>query len=185
MSQAPSTLGTMTTSSLSPISVTSVVRSSSTHGESSAFTRVQSAVSPRSTSLPTLTSPSRAASLRSTGTASSRLPSTMSAFAAVSGSLATIFSFDASKKWIIRDGFTGISVTGAGAPTASGLRKSRGLRKGRQIYRRAVRLVPSLTDESVAAATDKKDSMTDIATQHQLDTDQAAREASGAHAYGR
>src|SRR5919206_404806 len=27
--------------------------------------------------------------------------------------------------------------------------------------------------------------MTDIATQHQLDTDQAAREASGAHAYGR
>ena len=39
---APSTLGTMTTSSLSPISVTSWVRSSSTQGDSSALTRVHS-----------------------------------------------------------------------------------------------------------------------------------------------
>ena len=48
MSQAPSTFGTMITSSLSPIWVTSSVRSSSTHGLSRLFTRVQSAVSPRS-----------------------------------------------------------------------------------------------------------------------------------------
>ena len=103
--------------------------SSSTHGESSAFTRVHSAVSPRSISLPIFTRPARAASLRSTGMASSRLPSTMSALAAVSGSLPTIFSLLGSKKWIIRDGLTGISVSGSGAPTASGFTKSRGLRK--------------------------------------------------------
>src|SRR4051794_33914018 len=134
MSQGPSTLGTMITSSTSPISVTSVVRSSRTHGDSSELTRVHSCVSPSSTVLPTLTRPPRAASLRSTGTASSRLPSTMSALAIVSGSLATIFSFDASKKWIIRDGGNGISRTGSGAPTASGLKKSRGLRLGPERY---------------------------------------------------
>ena len=43
------------------------VMSSRTHGLSSELTRVQSAVSPRSISLPTLTRPSRAASLLSTG----------------------------------------------------------------------------------------------------------------------
>src|SRR5256885_575734 len=58
-------------------------------------------------------------------------PSTMSALAAVSGSFPTIFSLLGSKKWIIRDGLTGISVTGSGAPTASGFAKSRGLRKVR------------------------------------------------------
>ena len=107
MSQAPSTFGTMITSSLSPISVTSVVRSSSTQGLSSELTRVQSAVSPKSVSLATLTRPSRAATLLSTGTASSRLPSRMSACLAMSGTLAAIFSFEASKKWIIRDGLEG------------------------------------------------------------------------------
>src|SRR3954468_7633819 len=127
MSQAPSTFGTMITSSLSPISVTSVVMSSRHQGESSAFTRVQSAVSPRSISLPIFTRPARACSLFSTVTASSRLPSTMSALAAVAGSFPTIFSLLGSKKWIIRDGVTGISVTGSGAPTARGLRKSRGV----------------------------------------------------------
>src|SRR4051812_6793314 len=128
MSQGPSTLGTMITLSLSPISVTSVIRSSRAQGESRALTRVHSCVEPKSVSLPTRTSPSRAASLRSTGTASSRLPSTMSAFAIVSGSFDTIFSFEASKKWIIREGGNGISRTGSGAPTHSGLRKSRGAR---------------------------------------------------------
>ena len=54
----------------------------------------------------------------------------MSALAIVSGSLATIFSLEASKKWIIREGGNGISRTGSGAPTASGLKKSRGLRIG-------------------------------------------------------
>ena len=119
----------MITSSLSPISVTSVVRSSSTQGLSSELTRVQSAVSPKSVSLATSTRPSRAASLLSTGTASSRLPSRMSACLAMSGTLAAIFSFEASKKWIIREGLNGISSTGSGAPIASGLTKSRGFRK--------------------------------------------------------
>src|SRR5919108_1171129 len=128
MSHAPSTFGTMITSRRSPISPTRRSRSSSTQGDSSAFTRVHSAVPPRSTSRPTRTSPSRAASLRSAGTASSRLPSRMSVFAAMSGSFAAIFSFDGSKKWIIRDGLTGISSSGSGAPAASGLAKSRGLR---------------------------------------------------------
>src|SRR3954447_2371919 len=130
MSQAPSTFGIMITSSLSPISVTSVVMSSRHQGESSAFTRVQSAVAPRSISLPIFTRPARAGSLFSTVTASTRLPSTMSALAAVAGSLPTIFSLLGSKKWIIRDGVTGISITGSGAPTARGLTKSRGLRIG-------------------------------------------------------
>ena len=76
--------------------------------------------------MPTVTSPARAASLLSTGTASSRLPSRMSVFCAMSGSLARIFSLLASKKWIIREGGNGISRSGSGAPTASGLKKSRG-----------------------------------------------------------
>ena len=109
MSHGPSTFGTMITSSLSPISVTSWVRSSSTQGLSRLLTRVQSWVSPKSTSLPTRTRPSRAASLRSAGIASSRLPSRMSACLAMSGTFAAIFSFEASKKWIIRDGLNGIS----------------------------------------------------------------------------
>src|SRR5919106_360488 len=127
MSHGPSTLGTMITWSLSPISVTSCVRSSRTHGLSRLLTRVQSWVSPKSTSLPTRINPARAASLRSAGIASSRLPSRMSACLAMSGTFAAIFSFEASKKWIIREGGKGISVAGAGAPMASGLRKSRGL----------------------------------------------------------
>src|SRR5205085_4699523 len=131
MSQGPSTLGIMTTSSLSPISPTSVVRSSRTHGDSRLLTLVHSAVSPKSISLPALTSPSRAASFLSTGTASSRLPSRMSTVGAMSGTFASIFSLEKSTKWIIRLGLNGISSTGSGAPIASGLAKSRGLRTGR------------------------------------------------------
>ena len=52
----------------------------------------------------------------------------MSVCVAMSGSLAAIFSFEGSKKWIIREGVTGISSSGSGAPMASGLAKSRGLR---------------------------------------------------------
>ena len=52
----------------------------------------------------------------------------MSTFAAMSGTLAAIFSLLGSKKWIIRDGRNGMSAAGAGAPTASGRRKARGLR---------------------------------------------------------
>ena len=130
MSHGPSTFGTMITSSLCPISVTTCVRSSSTHGDSSELTRVQSCVSPSSMSRPTLIRPSRAASLRSTGIASSRFPSRMSTVGAMSGTFATIFSFEKSRKWIIREGLNGISRTGSGASIASGLKKSLGLRIG-------------------------------------------------------
>src|SRR3954452_982391 len=130
MSQGPSTFGTIITSSLWPISVTIWVMSSSTQGEASSLTRVHSWVSPRSISLPTLISPARAASLRSTGTASSRLPRRMSTLGARSGALATIFSFEKSRKWIILEGLNGTSRTGSGASTARGLKKSRGLRIG-------------------------------------------------------
>ena len=54
----------------------------------------------------------------------------MSVFVAMSGALATIFSFEKSRKWIIRDGLNGISASGSGAPMARGLKKSRGLRMG-------------------------------------------------------
>jgi GNAT superfamily N-acetyltransferase len=47
----------------------------------------------------------------------------------MSGTFAAIFSFEASKKWIIREGLNGTSVIGSGASIASGLKKSRGLRK--------------------------------------------------------
>jgi len=47
----------------------------------------------------------------------------------MSGTLAAIFSFEASKKWIIRDGRNGTSSTGSGAPIASGWEKVRGFLK--------------------------------------------------------
>src|ERR671915_2647030 len=191
MSHAPSTFGTMITSSRSPISPTTRMRSSRTHGLSSEFTRVQRAVSPRSISRPTRISPSRAASLRSTGTASSRLPSRMSTFGAISAALATIFSFEKSRKWIIREGLNGISRSGSGAPIASGSRKSRGLRMG------PVRLPPAgilpaglMTMVAVQAPVSgrlRRPSMTRIprSMSHAIETGQAAREASGARPYGR
>src|SRR3954471_5195878 len=168
MSQGPSTLGTMITSSLSPISVTSVVRSSRHQGLSSELTRVHNGVSPRSASLATFTRPARAASLRSAGTASSRFPSRMSAWVAISGTFAAIFSLLASKKWIIREGLNGISRTGSGAPIASGLKKSLGLRMG----------PANLATTRIARP------MNDTTTQG-IETEQAAREASGARPYGR
>src|SRR5215213_3367653 len=167
MSCAPSTFGTMITDSLCPISPTIRVRSSSTHGDSSELTRVHSAVAPRSMSRPTVIRPSRAASLRSTGTASSRLPSRMSVFVAMSAALATIFSFEKSRKWIIRDGLNGISASGSGAPMARGLKKSRGLRM------RRLSLSVALGSRPMSSETSS------------VDTEQAAREASGAHPYGR
>src|SRR5215210_2467683 len=169
MSHGPSTLGTMITDSRSPISVTSVEMSSSAHGLSSELTRVHSAASPRSSSRPTRTSPARAASLFSTEIASSRLHSTTSAFVARSGSLPTIFSLLGSKKWIIRDGVTGISRIGSGAPTARGLAKSRGLRIwAGNLAAELCAMIWSMSTETTA-----------------VETDQAAREATGAHSYGR
>src|SRR5262245_42473342 len=128
MSQGPSTFGIMITSSTSPISSTSVVRSSRIHGLSSEFTRVQSWQSPKSISRPTFARPSRAATLLSIWTASSRFPSSTSQRFARSGSLVTIFALDASKKWIMRDGRYGISRSGVGAPIALGRKKSFALR---------------------------------------------------------
>jgi hypothetical protein len=43
--------------------------------------------------------------------------------------LATIFSFEKSRKWIIREGVTGISRKGSGAPIACGWKKSLGFLK--------------------------------------------------------
>ena len=60
----------------------------------------------------------------------------MSTVGAMSGTLATIFSLEKSRKWIIRPGRTGISGTGSGAPMASGWKKSRGLRMLRTILTR-------------------------------------------------
>src|ERR671914_599221 len=119
-------------------------------------------------SRPTRIRPSRAASLRSTAMASSRLPSRMSTCGAISEALATIFSFEKSRKWIMRDGLYGISAGGSGAPIASGWRKARGFRIGR----------------SNLAATRIPRPMTETETQG-IQTSQAAREASGAREYGR
>src|SRR5580692_9512843 len=218
MSHGPSILGTMITSSLSPISLTSSVRSSRTHGEASSLTRVHSAVSPSSISRPTLIRPARAASLRSTGTASSRLPSRMSTVGAMSGTFATIFSLEKSRKWIIRDGLNGISRAGSGASIARGLKKSRGLRKsalqgsaleaeryrlasgggGRTRWETRVRalrtaLVAPVTT-AVGTSTSSRvqvptkpigDVETLMSETQTVETEQAAREASGAHPYGR
>src|SRR5262245_47736246 len=128
MSQGPSTFRIMITSSLSPISRTSVVRSSRTHGLSSELTRVHSWQSPKSTVRPIFARPSRAATLLSIWIASSRLPSSTSHCFARSGSLATIFGFEPSKKWIMREGRNGISRGGIGAPIALGRKKSFALR---------------------------------------------------------
>ena len=53
----------------------------------------------------------------------------MSTCLAMSGTLAAIFSFEGSKKWIIREGRKGTSSTGSGAPMASGWAKVRGFLK--------------------------------------------------------
>src|SRR5580698_6745633 len=191
MSHGPSTFGTMITSSLWPISVTSSVRSSSTHGDASSLTRVHSAVSPSSISLPTLIKPARAASLRSTGTASSRLPSRMSTVGAMSATFATIFSFEKSRKWIIREGLNGISRAGSGASIASGLKKSRGLRKSGLLDGRDGPRCPQTVSSRPSAIESqshdkpprrRKNPMSETQT---VETEQAAREASGAHPYGR
>src|ERR1700759_2598207 len=175
MSHGPSTLGIMITASLSPISETTVVRSSRIQGDSRLLTRVHSWVSPRSISLPTRTSPARAASLRSTGTASSRLPSRMSTVGAMSGTLATIFSLEKSRKWIIREGLNGISSTGSGAPMASGLGKARGVCLGRAGW------LGWVSEGGACPRT----YLTFSRRMNQVDTDQTTREASGAHPYGR
>ena len=53
----------------------------------------------------------------------------MSVFSAMAPALATIFSFEKSRKWIIREGLTGISRSGSGAPIACGRKKSLGCLK--------------------------------------------------------
>ena len=53
----------------------------------------------------------------------------MSVRPAISAALATILGFEKSRKWIIRDGVTGISRSGSGAPIACGWKKSLGCLK--------------------------------------------------------
>ena len=62
----------------------------------------------------------------------------MSTVGAMSGTLATIFGFCGGKKWITRLGRNGISRTGSGAPTASGRKKSLGLRTAPRVGRRGI-----------------------------------------------
>jgi hypothetical protein len=128
----------MITSSCSPISVTSSVRSSRTHGLSRELTRVQRVVALRSEPLTVSMKPRRAASLRSTGIASSRFPSKTSVWVAISGAFDAIFSFEKSRKWIIRCGLTGISRGGSGASIASGLKNSLGCLIGPESTRAVV-----------------------------------------------
>ena len=90
--------------------------------------RVQSWVGAKSVSCAILTRPARAASLLSALTASSRLPSSTSTVPTICGTLAAIFSLLGSKKWIARLGLAGIWVSGSGAPTARGRKKSLALR---------------------------------------------------------
>jgi hypothetical protein len=47
----------------------------------------------------------------------------------IAGTLAAILALEGSKKWIARLGRAGTCVTGAGAPTASGRKKSLALRE--------------------------------------------------------
>ena len=110
----------------------------------------------------------------------------MSTVGAMSGTLATIFSLEKSRKWIIRLGLNGISRTGSGAPMARGLTKSRGFRMAELLVwsSRTLRPTPAAhaptgRDGILALTIDRNDRM------NHIDTDQAAREASGAHPYGR
>ena len=136
MSQGPSTLGTITTSSLSPISDTIVNRSSRIQGELRALIRVQRPVpvAAKSVAWAMATKPLRAASFWSAGTASSRLPSTTSTVPASSGTRARTLSLWGGTKWIIRSSRTGRSRNGAGAPVARGWKKRRGSFIGCLLY---------------------------------------------------
>src|SRR5215831_4041713 len=126
MSHAPSTLGSMTTSSFSPTAPTISITSSSIHGELRALIRVHRPVVPKSFAFAMAMKPARAACLASAGIASSKLPSTTSTSAISSGTLARNFSICGGTKWIMRSSLTGSSRSGVGAPTASGLKKLRG-----------------------------------------------------------
>ena len=82
----------------------------------------------------------------------------------MSAALATIFSFEKSRKWIIRDGLKGISRERLGRADGERLEEVTGVAHGR-----ADRRVPGPMSTETSS----------------VDTDQAAREASGAHPYGR
>ena len=51
----------------------------------------------------------------------------MSTVGAMSGTLATIFSLEKSRKWIIRDGLNGISSSGVGRADGEGLAEVAGV----------------------------------------------------------
>ena len=161
MSQSPSIFGTITTSSLSPISPTSRVMSSMNQGELSAFTRAQSPVEPKSVAFAIAIKPSRAACFASIGIASSRLPSTTSTWPTSSAAFARIFSLCGGTKWIMRSSREGSSVSGRGAPIASGSKYRRGAFTGaalskrwRRPSHRAVSLPPQFASRPKPAARD-------------------------------
>ena len=66
----------------------------------------------------------------------------MSTVGAMSGTFATIFSFEKSRKWIIREGRKGISRTGSGASMARGLKKSLGFLMSRRRLLSRIAIVP-------------------------------------------
>ena len=86
----------------------------------------------------------------------------MSVFVAMSAALATIFSLEKSRKWIIRDGLNGDLGQGFRRPDGQGLEE--------------VSRVAHVTRRGYRGRLQK---MTNV------ETDQAAREATGAHPYGR
>src|SRR6185437_16211916 len=111
---------------------------------------------------------------------------------AMSGTFATIFSLEKSRKWIIREGLKGISRAGSGAPIASGLKKSRGLRKCSPgpLGAAGDGSGPSPPVSSIAPPGGgcplelRPMSDTQALEGNAVQTDQAEREASGAHPYG-
>ena len=89
----------------------------------------------------------------------------MSVWRAISGALATIFSLEKSRKWIILDGLRGISADGRGGAD-------------RQRLREVSRVAHEAPDPRVVENMSTQ-------TTPPVETEQAAREATGAHPYGR
>ena len=99
------------------------------------------------------TSPSRAASLRSALTASSRLPRGRPRCRPCRGPWPPSSRCSGSKKWITRDGRGRDLRIGAGAPTARGRKKSLGLRMGANVAARGDGVMTAVTPRARTART--------------------------------
>ena len=121
MSQAPSTLGSMMTSSLLPIAATISVMSSSAQGELSALMRVHSPVAPNSIALAMAMKP---LARRLLGVGGNGVLEIAEHHVDLRGRARApwrvTFSMCGGTKWIMRSSRTGSSRSGAGAPIASG-----------------------------------------------------------------